>query len=255
MAQKDEAGRFTWVEFDPRFHSHLFKCAFSLLGKLIIPSAQKIYKKAIYLFILELFNLENNNKFFILQINAEENHTSWECKQYTSKQLPTTFEKTLLVNARECHCEVCGRLFQSRKKLSRDTCVSNGAADAKTGQKVITPTPKDNDPVASPANVTLEVHPSPIPSRSPTPPRSPTPTPDEPVPENEHDIPTLVEQCVLYWMEEYPGETLMCEGTRTRPCESPATYIKMYGHSTQIRYPKCDFHWSFNCEAIPKRFL
>jgi len=121
------------VEFDPRFHSHLFKCAFSLLGKLITPSAQTIYKKAIYNFILELLNQENNDKFFTLQSNAEENHTSRECKQYASKQLPTTLETTPLVNARVCHCEVCGRLFQSRKKLSRHTCVSKGVADAKTG--------------------------------------------------------------------------------------------------------------------------
>jgi len=34
MAQKDEEGRFTWVEFDPRFHLHLFKCVFSLLGNM-----------------------------------------------------------------------------------------------------------------------------------------------------------------------------------------------------------------------------
>jgi hypothetical protein len=65
------------VEFDPKFHSHLFKCAFSLLNELITLSAQKTYKKAIFAFILELLNQENEVTFFTSRHeDAKTHHTS-----------------------------------------------------------------------------------------------------------------------------------------------------------------------------------
>jgi len=64
MAQKDEEGNFSWVEFEPRFHSHLVKCAFSLLNAPITHSAQKQLKKALFIFILEILNQEYEDTFF-----------------------------------------------------------------------------------------------------------------------------------------------------------------------------------------------
>jgi len=64
MALKDEAGNFSWVEFGLKFHSRLFKCAFSLLGELITLAAQRMYKKAIFVYILVLLNQEDEDTFF-----------------------------------------------------------------------------------------------------------------------------------------------------------------------------------------------
>ena len=58
LAPKDKTDNFSWVEFDPKFRLHLFKLAFSLLGKQITPEAQKTYKKAIFTYILEILNQE-----------------------------------------------------------------------------------------------------------------------------------------------------------------------------------------------------
>ena len=66
MAQKDEAGRVSWVEFEPKFHSHLIKQAFSLLSKPITPSARRMLKKANFVFILEILNQERDAEFFAL---------------------------------------------------------------------------------------------------------------------------------------------------------------------------------------------
>ena len=73
MAQKDEAGTFSWVEFDPGFHSHSVKCACSLLGARITISAQRTYKKSTFFFILELFDRESEDTFFALKRDAKEN--------------------------------------------------------------------------------------------------------------------------------------------------------------------------------------
>ena len=51
MAQQDEDGKFSWVEFDPQFHAHLVKCAVVLVPRPI----QKV-KKVMFGYILELLN-------------------------------------------------------------------------------------------------------------------------------------------------------------------------------------------------------
>ena len=61
MAQKDENGLFTWVEFNPIFHSQLIKRAFSLMGMPTPTPMRKLLKKAIFEFALELLNQETKN--------------------------------------------------------------------------------------------------------------------------------------------------------------------------------------------------
>jgi len=48
MAQKDEAGKLSWVEIEAGFHSHLVKCAFSFMSAPITLSAQRMYKKSTF---------------------------------------------------------------------------------------------------------------------------------------------------------------------------------------------------------------
>ena len=93
LALKDEAGNFSWVELDPKFRSHLFKLAFSLLGELITPAAQKMYKKAIFVYILEILNQEGEEPLSSPKRNREKTaRTKWEKLPPTNPAPPTITE-------------------------------------------------------------------------------------------------------------------------------------------------------------------
>ena len=51
LAQKDEAGKISWVEFTPQFHAHLVKCAVVL-----VPQPIEKVKKVMFVYLLELLN-------------------------------------------------------------------------------------------------------------------------------------------------------------------------------------------------------
>lgn len=214
IAQKDETGKFSWVEFDPEFHSHLIKCAFSLLDAPITTSAQRIYKKSIFVFILELLNRESEDTFFVPKHGyAKDNCANRERKRIARKRARATkrertreankslesppSDPTPLANAKERRCEVCGRLFQSRKTLSRHTCVSKGIADAKTGKKVETPTPTENSSAALPEVAILK-------DQIPTPPTV-NPIPDsDPVISTQKELPTPCGMFMEWWTAKKP---------------------------------------------------
>src|SRR5258708_357912 len=88
MAWKDEMRKFSWVEFNPGFHLHLVKHAFSLLNVPITAPAQKIFKRAIFIFILELLNKEREDDFFNFKCSsAKENCATYKRKQLTHKSM------------------------------------------------------------------------------------------------------------------------------------------------------------------------
>ena len=119
LALKDETDNFSWVEFDPKFRSHLFKLAFSLLGKWINQEAQKTYKKAIFIYTLEILNQEVEDPLFTPKSGREKTaHTKWE-KWTPDKPAPPA-------NAED---------HQHREDM-----------DAQTGQQVEAPTPNKNTP-------------------------------------------------------------------------------------------------------------
>jgi hypothetical protein len=60
-AQKDEDGKFFWVEFSPLYHAHLVKCAVAL-----VPHPLHKVKKVMFVYILELLNREGPQAFFDL---------------------------------------------------------------------------------------------------------------------------------------------------------------------------------------------
>jgi len=220
LALKDEAGNFSWVEFKPKFHSHLFKCAFSLLGELITSAAQRMYKKAIFVYILELLNQEGEDTFFTSSHDHEKIvRTNWNRKQ----TLPPS-ELTTLDNTRERCCE--------------------DAVSAKADQIVEVSTPNENPP-ANPPVVDTAIVQQPL----------PTPSPDEPITAIVTRHYPTVENFMLWWKQENPGDPLLCEGTRTRACDNPDTHVKMHGSFSGACYPKCEFHSSSNCETIPNKFL
>ena len=53
MAQQDEAGNISWVEFSPQYHAHLVKCTIAL-----VPHPIQKVKKVMFMYILELLNRE-----------------------------------------------------------------------------------------------------------------------------------------------------------------------------------------------------
>jgi hypothetical protein len=60
-AQKANDGTIMWVKFAPQFHSHLVKCAVVL-----VPWPITKVKKVLFVYILELLNMEGPQAFFTL---------------------------------------------------------------------------------------------------------------------------------------------------------------------------------------------
>jgi len=230
MAIKDEAGNFTWVEFEPKFRSHLFKCAFSLLGKLITPAAQRMYKKAIFVYILEILNQEGEDALFTSKHSCEKTaRANWK-----RKQTPPPSEPAPQANAEECQDDNAEEAEEAEEE------------EAETDQQVEALTPEENPPAppALPENNTVVAQQPP-----------PTPAPAEPIPVAENTDLTPIERFMHWWTEANPGSTLMCEGTATRQCNNPATHVKIHGSFTTACYPKCDHHTRYDLPPIPKQFL
>jgi len=201
MAIKDEAGNFIWEEFEPKFRSHLFKCTFSLLGKLITPAAQRMYKKAIFVYVLEILNQEGEDVLSTSKHGHEKTaHANWK-----RKQTPPPSEPAPQANAKECQ--------------------DDNAEEAKTDQQVEAPTPEENPP-APPEDDTVVAQQPP-----------PTPTPAEPIPTAENTKLTPIERFMDWWTEANPGFTLLCEGTATMQCDNPATHVKIHGSFTTACTP------------------
>ena len=60
-AQKAEDGTIFWVEYSPQFHAHLVKCTVAL-----VPQPIAKVKKLMFMYILELLNVEGPRAFFNL---------------------------------------------------------------------------------------------------------------------------------------------------------------------------------------------
>jgi hypothetical protein len=60
-AQKAKDRKIFWVEFTPQFHAHLVKCAVAL-----VPHPIQKVKKVMFVYILELLNMEGHQAFFNL---------------------------------------------------------------------------------------------------------------------------------------------------------------------------------------------
>jgi hypothetical protein len=85
-AQKAEDGSIFWVEFTPQYHTHLVKWAIVLVPQLI----QKV-KKVMFIYILELLNLEGHQAFFDLSKGKKQaTATQKEKKQLAQKRNHTS---------------------------------------------------------------------------------------------------------------------------------------------------------------------
>jgi len=57
LAQKDEDGNISWVEFTPQYHSHLVKCDVAL-----VPYPVLTVKKVMFVYILKLLKGKGSEK-------------------------------------------------------------------------------------------------------------------------------------------------------------------------------------------------
>ncbi|RXW21613.1 hypothetical protein EST38_g4253 [Candolleomyces aberdarensis] len=200
IAQKDDRGAFSWVEFDAPFHSHLVKCSLALVDK---PAQPAMVKQAMFVFILELLNREATDSFFDLQRGkTRDNRAQREQKRLVRKRARAAKRERVREAAKRIEhttaravpegtkCETCGRLFNSRKKFSKHGCVTKEIEEAKKqkkqdrskrrkaakaaarAQQEETPARLDTATGAAPA-VVIETS---KPSESLKPPPSPTPT-------------------------------------------------------------------------------
>jgi len=124
-AQKAEDGSFSWVEFTPQFHSHLVKCAVSLVPRLI----SKV-KRVLFVFILELLNGDGHVAFFELQKGGRKANNAQKEKRRLARKRSRAAKrerdreaaKAATLPPRERQCLACGRKFKSRKAARKHKC-------------------------------------------------------------------------------------------------------------------------------------
>jgi hypothetical protein len=75
-AQKAKDRSIFWVEFTPQFHTHLVKCAVTL-----IPWPIQKVKKVMFVYILELLNEEGQQAFFNLSKGEKQATTTQKEKK------------------------------------------------------------------------------------------------------------------------------------------------------------------------------
>ena len=76
-----------------------------LLDELITPSAQRTYKKAIFVFILEILNQESEDTFFTLRRNDEKANRASRARKRPPREQTRPSELAPLANAKECYSE------------------------------------------------------------------------------------------------------------------------------------------------------
>ena len=215
LALKDETGSFSWVELDPKFCSHLFKLAFSLLGKLITPEAQRMYKKAIFVYILEILNQEREDLFLTPNHSHKKTaHTKWEKLSPAKTAPPTNVED-----------------HQHKEDIG-----------AQTGQQVEIPTLNENTwtnphtaslPPAEPAIIT----------------ESTDDTPTDPL---EKEVEEFLK---TWTKTNYGETTICNGTMIGPYCGRPATHLKINRMFPEWSYTRCEEHSTQSCEPIPSRLL
>jgi uncharacterized C2H2 Zn-finger protein len=150
MAQKDEKGYFSWVEFEPGFHSPgqmrilCLECADYPFGPEIVKEGNLCF---------QVRATQSEERGHLLRSKAWRRNGDLRCPraEATCTQTQRAFKRERirennklleispsdlapLADAEGRRCEVCDRLFRNRKSSSRYACVSKGFADAKTGK-------------------------------------------------------------------------------------------------------------------------
>jgi predicted Zn-ribbon and HTH transcriptional regulator len=124
-AQKAEDGNFSWVEFTPRYHSHLVKCAVAL-----VPHPVHAVKRVMFVYVLELLNGVGDQDFFDLRTGGRKaNNAQHEKKRLARKRRRAAKREWDREAAKAAQlpkpaqsCSQCGRGFKSRKTARKHKC-------------------------------------------------------------------------------------------------------------------------------------
>jgi len=228
MAQKDEEGNFSWVEFEPGFHSHLVKCAFSLLNAPITHSAQKQLKRAIFTFILEILNQEYEDTFFAPKCgDAKENCASHEKKRPACKHRHDKKQK----QKHSCDDNKLAELPPTPKMAPLADAEASDTPPTPTSSTLPTTTLQDHTTLlAAPAILTPSLA-TPLSRKPQTPPPPnpcPTPTiPTPPAPLIPTQTPPIPPAMVPPPLVPAPSTPAPPQPTQT-PCPYPATDYQLF---------------------------
>jgi hypothetical protein len=131
LAQKAKDAKFFWVEFTPKFHTHLVKCAVAL-----VPHPLHKVKQVMFMYLLELLNGKGPQSFFNLTkgqwLATQAQKEKWQLAQRrncTSRQEHWKVAKEAEEGQPQQHCKSCGHKFTSCKAVKRHQCpISKGAS-------------------------------------------------------------------------------------------------------------------------------
>ena len=169
MATKSDAGEFTWVNFDPAFHSFLVKGA---MGAAETPAQVGMVRRAMFVYILELLNNEAEDTFFDLQHNAVVLQRANREKKRLARKLARAAKRERVREAAKVAklsavavppsmakqgevavCLICSRSFRSRKRLNRHRKSCGGSKPSKTSTDTVSiggvNTPTSTTPVTA----------------------------------------------------------------------------------------------------------
>ena len=129
-AQKTEDGIFSSVELTPQYHSHLVKCAYTL-----VPHPVSKVKKVMLVFILELLNKEDNMAFFdLLKGGRKANNAQRENRRNRGparkRRRAAKAAKAAKLTPREKQCVTCGCKFKSLKTSRKHKCPKSKVVSA-----------------------------------------------------------------------------------------------------------------------------
>jgi hypothetical protein len=248
IAQLDEQGGVSWVEFAPQYHSHLVRSTMSLFPRLA-PSAVSMAKRAMFVYILEVLNRAEDDTFILLQRGkSQDNRTQREKNRLARKRaraakrerereaakriVPPAGAEVTKTSAGTT-CTSCGRLFNSRKRYSKHACVrkekkgskQNLSGSTELESRTSTPTTTNSTGVPPVTGISADS--------------------DAPI-----SLETQAAELVatvegelgeyLRWVvrEKNAREWLVCEA-----CESPAVGVKIHGNHETCCYLKCEDHF------------
>ena len=248
IAQLDERGDVLWVEFAPQYHSHLVRCTMSLFPSLA-PSAVSMAKRAMFVYILEVLNREEDDTFILLQRGkSQDNRAQREKSRLARKRAraakrergreaaklivpPAGAEVTKTLAGTKC--TGCGRLFNSRKRYSKHACVRK---EKKESKRNLSGSPEPESCLLTPTTTN---------STGVLPVTGISAGSDAPI-----DLETQAAELVatvegslgeyLRWVvrEKNVQKWLVCEA-----CDSPAVGVKIHGNHETCCYLKCEDHF------------
>ncbi|KAF8555780.1 hypothetical protein OG21DRAFT_810245 [Imleria badia] len=247
IAQLDEQGGVSWVEFAPQYHSHLVRSTMSLFPRLA-PSAVSMAKRAMFVYILEVLNRAEDDTFILLQRGKSQDNRAQreknrlarkraraakrEREREAAKRIVPPAGAEVTKTSAGTTCTSCGRLFNSRKRYSKHACVrkekkgskQNLSGSTELESRTSTPTTTNSTGVPPVTGISADS--------------------DAPISLETQavELATVEGELGEYlrWVvrEKNAREWLVCEA-----CESPAVGVKIHGNHETCCYLKCEDHF------------